>query len=143
LERASRRNVGRPTFRQDRQTAGARKAVLHDRSMWKGVPKSTGTPDGKALMTNDAKLGMLAGVLGVIVAAVLLTNAPPRNAQPQPGASIQPTLKEKPAPTAPVATPATSSGNSAALPSSPVARTRKDVNAQPTSLSSSGVDEEP
>lgn len=93
-------------------------------------------------MTNDAKLGMLAGVLGVIVAAVLLSNAPPRGAQSQPGASIQPTPKEKPTPTTPAATPATPGASPAALPSSPVARTRKDVDAQPTSLSS-GADEEP
>ena len=47
-------------------------------------------------MTNDAKLGMLAGVLGVIVAAVLFANAPPPTAQSQPSAAGPP-AKEAPA----------------------------------------------
>ena len=87
-------------------------------------------------MTNDAKLGMLAGVLGVIVAAVLFANTP-QPAQPQPSAAVPP-LKDAP-PTA-AATPPEAS--TAALPSTPVARTRKEVDAQPASRPS-GADEEP
>jgi hypothetical protein len=85
-------------------------------------------------MKNDAKLGMLAGVLGVIVAAVLFANAPPPPPVPansvtpeaRPPPTAQPGLAET-ASTSPVA-PETSD----ALPSTPVARTRKDVDAQPT-----------
>jgi hypothetical protein len=101
-------------------------------------------------MTNDSKLGMAAGVAGVIVAAVLLSNNPPPAAQSKPGAGLPP--KEKlagqpqlqagtPPPVAvtPVAPPEASD---TALPSTPVARTRKDVDAQPASLAS-GADEEP
>jgi hypothetical protein len=87
-------------------------------------------------MKNDAKLGMLAGVLGVIVAAVLFANTPPPTAQSQPG-EANPSAKEKPAP--PTAT--APEANTAALPSTPVARTRKDVEGQSTSRQAG--DEEP
>ena len=87
-------------------------------------------------MTNDAKLGMLAGVLGVIVAAVLFANTPP--AAPSQPSAAGPPLKEAP-PTA-AATPP--EAGTAALPSTPVARTRKDVDAQPASRQG-GADEEP
>ena len=47
-------------------------------------------------MTNDAKLGMLVGVLGVIVAAVLLTNpAPPVQSQPTAKAPAQPSPRRR------------------------------------------------
>ncbi len=98
-------------------------------------------------MKNDAKLGMLAGVLGVLVAAVLFANAPPAP-NPSPSAT-GPSAKDaapkgRPAPpaatpAAPVASPEVSA---AALPSTPVGRTRKDVPAQPAARSS-GADEEP
>jgi hypothetical protein len=88
-------------------------------------------------MKNDAKLGMLAGVLGVIVAAVLFANTPPPTAQSRPGAA-DPPAKEKPAPPTVATAP---EANTAALPSTPVARTRKDVDAQPTSRA--GGEEEP
>ena len=95
-------------------------------------------------MTNDAKLGMLAGVLGVIVAAVLFAHAPPPSAQSRPG--VEPQGKEnaatQPASPANAAPGALSGTNTAALPSTPVARTRKDVDAQPTSRQG-GMDEEP
>lgn len=93
-------------------------------------------------MKNDAKLGMLAGVLGVIVAAVLLANAPPPAAQSQPG-TTGPPAKDKPAqPTTTANTPpATPDANTPAMPSTPVARTRKDVDAQSTSRT--GGEEEP
>jgi hypothetical protein len=89
-------------------------------------------------MTNDAKLGMLAGVLGVVVAAVLFGNAPP----PEAGAgAASPEAAGLPqAPTA--ATPARPppEASAAALPATPVPRTRKDLDAQPASRS---ADEEP
>ena len=87
-------------------------------------------------MTNDAKLGMLAGVLGVIVAAVLFANTPQPDPS-QPSAAV-PLAKDVP-PTA-AATPP--EAGTAALPSTPVARTRKDVDAQPASRQGS-ADEEP
>ncbi len=90
-------------------------------------------------MTNDAKLGMLAGVLGVIVAAVLFANAPP-------GPTAEAPPKEKPPPEAvppPAATPAGSrQADTVALPSTPVPRTRKDLDVQPASRQG-GADEEP
>jgi hypothetical protein len=101
-------------------------------------------------MKNDAKLGMLAGVLGVIVAAVLFVNNPP-TAKTLPGA-VGSTTKEKTAlPTPMAATPpetpaAPGEANTAALPATPVLRTRKDLDAQPASRASgtdSGMDEEP
>lgn len=88
-------------------------------------------------MTNDAKLGMLVGVLGVIVAAVLLTN-------PAPPVPSQPTAAEAPAQPKPaVATvaPPEMRGGSESPASTPVARTRKEVEGQSTSRS--GADEEP
>jgi hypothetical protein len=99
-------------------------------------------------MTNDSKLGMAAGVAGVIVAAVLLSNGPPP-AQSKPGPSTDPP-KEKLAaqPQLQAGTPppaAVTPGpepSDTALPSTPVARTRKDVDAQPASLSS-GTEEKP
>jgi hypothetical protein len=98
-------------------------------------------------MTNDSKLGMVAGVAGVIVAAVLLSNSPPpAQSKPGPGPSAKDKVAAQPAaavaaPPAAV-TPATPpQAGTAALASTPVARTRKDVQAQPTSLSGAG--EEP
>ena len=95
-------------------------------------------------MTNDAKLGMLVGVLGVIVAAVLFTNATPP-AQSQPSAAEAPAQPKAAAPTvttaATVAPPQVKSDGDA-LPSTPVARTRKESDAQPTSRPS-GAEEEP
>lgn len=104
-------------------------------------------------MTNDAKLGMAAGVAGVIVAAVLLSSAPPPAAQSKPGAGPDPPAEEKLAaqaqlqagtPPPAAATPASPEpeANTASLLSTPVARTRKDVDAQPASRPG-GADEEP
>ncbi|MBN9119187.1 MAG: hypothetical protein J0I06_08505 [Planctomycetes bacterium] len=92
-------------------------------------------------MTNDAKLGMLVGVLGVIVAAVLFTSAPPP-APPQAGVP-EPSAQPKAAPPA-VATvvPPIARGEKEPLASTPVARTRRDASAQPVSRSG-GADEEP
>ena len=55
-------------------------------------------------MKNDAKLGMLAGVLGVIVAAVLFANQPPPAAQSQPGTGAEAKPKDATTATAVVAT---------------------------------------
>lgn len=99
-------------------------------------------------MTNDAKLGMAAGVAGVIVAAVLLSSAPPPAAQSKPGAGPNPPAEEKlaaqaqlQAGTPPPASPEPEA-NTASLLSTPVARTRKDVDAQPASRPG-GAEEEP
>jgi hypothetical protein len=98
-------------------------------------------------MKNDAKLGMLAGVLGVIVAAVLFAKAPPPPDPTHSGANADPPAKEKPAQPAPATSTANTpagpvEANTAALPTTPVGRTRKDVDAQPTSRPA-GTDEEP
>lgn len=91
-------------------------------------------------MTNDAKLGMLVGVLGVIVAAVLLTKpAPPVQSQPAAAEAPAPT---NPAPTVATITPPEVRRASEPLTSTPVARTRKEVEGQSTSRSG-GADEEP
>lgn len=90
-------------------------------------------------MTNDAKLGMLVGVVGVVLAAVFLAQppappaeaAPPVAAQPQPAA-----LPSAPAATATAAKPP-------AFPSTPVARARKDAPAQPVGRYAVAADEEP
>ena len=91
-------------------------------------------------MTNDAKLGMLVGVLGVIVAAVLLTSpAPPVQSQPTAEAPAQPA----PAPAvATVVPPPEVRRGGEPLASTPVARTRKEVEGQATSRSG-GADDEP
>jgi hypothetical protein len=93
-------------------------------------------------MTNDAKLGMLVGVLGVIVAAVLFTNASPP-AQSQPSAAELPAQQKAVAPTVvTVAPPPEVKSEKEPLPSTPVVRTRKEADAQPTSRPS-GMEEEP
>jgi hypothetical protein len=90
-------------------------------------------------MTNDAKLGMLVGVLGVIVAAVLLTNpAPPVQSQPSAAEAPAPT----PAPAVATVAPPEVRRASEPLASTPVARTRKEAAGQSTSRSG-GADEEP
>ena len=83
-------------------------------------------------MTNDAKLGMLAGVLGVVVAAVFFTNQPPPPEAPAVEAPA------KPQASAPGAQP---EAGLAALPSTPVPRTRKDVAAQPASRQAAAEEE--
>jgi len=100
-------------------------------------------------MTNDAKLGMLAGVIGVIVAAVFFTKQPP------PPLTVEPQVKQPqalqtamPTPPSALGSPAATTvvtppeARPAALPSTPVVRTRKDVDAQPTSRQP-GIEEEP
>ncbi|MBA4066075.1 MAG: hypothetical protein C0501_20620 [Isosphaera sp.] len=69
-------------------------------------------------MPNDAKLGMLAGVAGVVLAAVLSANRPDPPAAPPP---------DPPAPAESPAAPPTP----VALPSAPVARTKPDPVATP------------
>ena len=86
-------------------------------------------------MTNDAKLGMLTGVLGVVVAAVLFAQQPAApSPPPAPDASAADPTKEK---ATPAAEPST-----AALPSTPVVRAQKNLDAQPVSRAT-GSDDEP
>ncbi|AMV27070.1 hypothetical protein VT84_21895 [Gemmata sp. SH-PL17] len=98
-------------------------------------------------MTNDAKFGMLVGVLGVVGASVFLAKPPVQSGAPetqsQQQISIQTALPANTpvANTTPVVHPQPEPGL-AALPSTPVVRTRKDVEAKPTSRQS-GADEEP
>lgn len=94
-------------------------------------------------MTNDAKFGMLAGVLGVIVAGVLSSrapDAPPTAAKepPKPRAQIAPraALPEAPAPRT------ASASTEPELQGTPVVRTRKEPTAQPASRPTAW-DEEP
>jgi hypothetical protein len=97
---------------------------------------------GASPMKNDAKLGMLAGVLGVIVAAVLSVNTPPPSAQSRPAPAGEP--KTNGPPTATAATPpavSATAANTAALPSTPVVRTRKETDAQPTARLVGGEEE--
>jgi hypothetical protein len=91
-------------------------------------------------MTNDAKLGMLVGVLGVIVAAALFTNTPP--VQSQPSAAEAPAQPKASAPTVANVAPPEARGGSEPLASTPVARTRKEAAGQSTSRAA-GADEEP
>jgi hypothetical protein len=108
-----------------------------------GIVELNVSAEGKP-MTNDAKLGMVAGVVGVIVAAVLLSNAPPPAAQSKPGTVPEAIAKEKLAaqPSSPGPGGTATEGSPAALSSTPVIRTRKDVDAQPASRPS-GTEEEP
>ena len=91
-------------------------------------------------MSNDAKLGMLAGVCGVIVAAVVLGQPQPQS-QPVTAPPATAEAKEQ-APPPPAAEPTTTTtheqpapGPTSApdLPSTPVVRTKKDVEGQPAS----------
>jgi hypothetical protein len=99
-------------------------------------------------MTNDAKLGLLTGVAGVVVAAALWTTPP----QPPPdtaGRTSHPPQATPPHSVAeasgglPVANTPAPLRAPAPLPSSPVARTHTDVPALPTSHAVRSDDEEP
>ena len=86
-------------------------------------------------MQNDSKLGMLAGVGGVVVAAVLLSRNPP--AVPSaPAPVVQSAAKAAPAP-----------ANAASMPprtpaaSTPVARGRPEIEGKTASRSSNEDDE--
>lgn len=86
-------------------------------------------------MKNDAKLGMLAGVLGVVIAAVFFANPhPPAEAPAKPPAAVAADPQAAPG--------AQPEAGVAALPSTPVPRPRKEVAAQPTSRQV-GAEEEP
>jgi hypothetical protein len=98
-------------------------------------------------MKNDAKLGMLAGVLGVIVAAVLFAQTPPPGAPARPDTAGEPKGNPGPPPVAtatapPAGEPARPAADAAPLASTPVPRTRKETEARPTSRGA-GADEEP
>jgi hypothetical protein len=92
---------------------------------------------------NDAKLGMLAGVLGVIAAAVLFTSTPPSSAPARPDPTGEPSAGPGAPPVAAATSaPATPAARATALDSTPVARTRKETDARPTARGT-GPDEEP
>jgi hypothetical protein len=100
-------------------------------------------------MTNDSKLGMLVGVLGVIAAAVLFTNPPQPVESPQPSAAESQVAPRTALPTPPEVArevapyPSTPALREVApFPSTPVARTRTETEAQTTRRSPS-ADEEP
>jgi hypothetical protein len=95
-------------------------------------------------MKNDAKLGMLAGVLGVIVAAVLFANGPPSGTPGRPGpTSVEPNAKTgSPSAAAPAVSSAAPAASAPVLASTPVGRTRKETDAQPTGRAG-GTNEEP
>ncbi len=97
-------------------------------------------------MPNDAKLGLLAGVLGVVIAAVVSVNRPqqPASAAPASPTNAAPTPTSKPTPELrPTASPqpaGESSGSPASpavlpadLGSTPVVRTKKEPTAIPAS----------
>src|SRR5436309_5411335 len=100
-------------------------------------------------MQNDAKLGLLAGVLGVIVAGVVSADRPPQNAvgpgSPAPKQASKATPDAKPAPGAvgdapeAVPTPGALPGD---LDSTPV-RTKKDADATPAGRTAKDDDLEP
>jgi hypothetical protein len=89
-------------------------------------------------MPNDAKFGLLAGVLGVILAYVVLVNKPQQPATPippkaspkQPSAQNINPPKTTTEPPAPEKLPTE-------LGSTPVVRTKKELDATPTSRSTS------
>jgi hypothetical protein len=90
-------------------------------------------------MPNDAKLGLLVGVLGVIMAAVLSVKSPV--AQGTPSAQVAPAAAAAPKEVQAVkkgTTPET--GTPAALPaelaSTPVTRSKKEIEGTPTSRAS-------
>jgi hypothetical protein len=102
-------------------------------------------------MTNDAKLGLLVGVVGVVIASMMQVNRPPqpaaaavasptspRNAAPKP--TPEPKVTVKPttaAPDSPV--PAVLPGE---LTSTPVVRTKKDPDAVPAGRTTTKNDDE-
>ena len=84
-------------------------------------------------MTNDAKLGMLVGVLGVVVAASLFAQPTPPSASepPKPATAAVPVSTTVAAPTAVIA--AEPPREAPVLASTPVVRTRKEPAAQTAS----------
>jgi zona occludens toxin (predicted ATPase) len=92
-------------------------------------------------MPNDAKLGFLVGVAGVVVAAVLFYQNPPA------GAPTKPAGPATAAAPAPAATPAVPVGSRAAVPAGPggsaarVGGGRREVEGQTTSRTAAGEDE--
>ncbi|HEY1191761.1 MAG TPA: hypothetical protein VGE74_29285 [Gemmata sp.] len=98
-------------------------------------------------MTNDAKLGMLVGVVGVVMAAVFLTKPTPQPvaaeppAQPQRSSVAAELPRTNPSASVVAHAPRTED-QPAEFPSTPVVRVRKDVPAQPTARHTAS-DEEP
>lgn len=91
-------------------------------------------------MPNDAKLGLLTGVIGVIVAAALSLSRPPSGAPPPAQAAGPRELQS--ATGKPTAAPATAAPSSE-LAATPVVRTKKDTDATPTSRKPGNDDIDP
>ena len=103
-------------------------------------------------MPNDAKLGLLTGVLGVIVVAALSAQRPPQPAAvtatppATPAKTPEPPTSESPVPEphpAAVESPPEPEVLPAELPSTPVVRTRKEPDARPTSRTRNDDDIDP
>ncbi|AWM38922.1 hypothetical protein GobsT_28480 [Gemmata obscuriglobus] len=91
-------------------------------------------------MTNDAKLGMLVGVVGVVLAAVFLVKPPAQPVSAEPQSQVQPAAVPSVPVSAHVAAQPDASSN--AFPSTPVVRNRKDTPVRPVSRQPL-ADEEP
>lgn len=74
-------------------------------------------------MQNDAKFGLLAGVIGVVVVAVMSANQPPAASNPGAGAKAEPVVAKKADEAKPAATVAIAPEPT----TSPVIRTRKEL----------------
>ena len=99
-------------------------------------------------MPNDAKLGLLAGVLGVIVAAVVSVDrpspAPAANAPTPPRAVAKPPMESHVAEARqPVAPPTSPAVLPTDLNSTPVVRTRKEPDATPAGRARNDDDIDP
>lgn len=92
-------------------------------------------------MPNDAKLGLLAGVIGVIVAASISLSRPPSGAPPptQAAAPTEKTVAEDSTKSEPL----TSEDQKSDLTASPVVRTKKDTAAMPASRKPGNDDIDP
>jgi hypothetical protein len=84
-------------------------------------------------MHNDSKLGLLAGVAGVIVAAVMFS----RTAPATPGTSVQ----AQPAAPLPAATPTHAGPVAKSVASTPIGRGRTEIEGKTTSQSHGEDDE--
>ena len=87
-------------------------------------------------MHNDSKLGMLAGVAGVVVAGVLLSRNPPAAVAPAAA-----TAQAGQAPAAPAATPARPGPAKAAFAAAPADSSRPAIQATTTSRTATDDDD--
>lgn len=80
-------------------------------------------------MQNDAKFGLLAGVIGVVVVAVMSANRPPDASNPNAGAKAEPVAAKQ----ADEAKPAVAVALTPEPTTTPVIRTRKELDGTSTS----------